>query len=73
MTNEPQDFDDMVFHNMIGWRDRSNRMEVVLVTELDTLRAENARLREENDRLRNHHKKIWTESYLAMIGGEVKP
>jgi FtsZ-binding cell division protein ZapB len=31
------------------------------------------RLREENDRLRNHHKKIWTESYHAMLAGEVKP
>jgi hypothetical protein len=41
-NNEPQDFDDMVFHNMIGWRDRSNRIEI----ERDALRAENARLRE---------------------------
>jgi len=31
------------------------------------------RLRKENDRLRNHHKKIWTESYNAMLAGEVKP
>jgi FtsZ-binding cell division protein ZapB len=31
------------------------------------------RLREENDKLRNHHKKIWTESYNAMLAGKVKP
>jgi FtsZ-binding cell division protein ZapB len=30
------------------------------------------RLREENDKLRNHHKKIWTESYNAMLVGKVK-
>jgi hypothetical protein len=44
----PQDFDDMVFHNMIGWRDRSNRIEI----ERDALRAENARLLAVNARLR---------------------
>ena len=41
--------------------------------EADTLRAENARLREENDQLRNHHKKIWTEGYNAMLAEKVKP
>ena len=46
---------------------------VVPVAEQDALRGENARLREENDRLLNHHKKIWTESYHAMIAGERKP
>ena len=34
--NEPQDFDDMVLHNMIGWRDRSDRMEI----ERNALRAD---------------------------------
>lgn len=42
-------------------------------SEVDALKAKIARLREENDRLRNHHKKIWTESYHAMLAGEVKP
>jgi hypothetical protein len=38
----------MVFHNMVGWRDRSNRIEI----ERDALRAENARLLAVNARLR---------------------
>lgn len=46
---------------------------VLMPAEADALHAENARLREENDKLRNHHKKIWTESYNAMLAGKVKP
>jgi hypothetical protein len=46
--NEPQDFDDMVFHNMVAWRKCANWMEI----ERDALRAENARLLAVNARLR---------------------
>jgi len=39
---EPRDFDDIVFHNMVAWRKCANWMKI----ERDALRAENARLRE---------------------------
>ena len=51
MSNEPQDFDDMVFHNMIGWRDKAAALEI----ERDAFCAENKRLREVLQSLMNEY------------------
>ena len=70
---EPRDFDDIVFHNMVAWRKCANWMKI----ERDALRAENARLREALEEINKRDSYppdgygVWAE--IARKALEVKP